>query len=158
MKKLHLSLLACVPLAFMALKNDNYQTVAEDYVVRDTIPIYIDLHTGDTLDLWYDSVQQITTNRRNNQRVYFYLDPMTLDTFYGTGGLIVNNLIVRTPDGKYSLDSTKVKVENNKIKINDGDQKVKMKWEENKMKMKDREGKYKLKNKGDSLKIKEKNS
>jgi len=142
MKKMWFSLLAVTGLSFFALAWDVSGTDSRKALscatANDTVPkrLYRDLYTGDTIDLWYDSTNFRSMNRRNNQVIDYYYDPMTHDTFYGAGGFLVNTFIVPLPNGKYVLDSTKVKIENNKIKIVDGKDKLK------------------IKQKGDSLKVK----
>ena len=92
-------------------------------------------------------------NKRNNSRVYLYVDPVTTDTFYGEGYL-VNNMVMHMPNGKYEVDSTKVKIEGNKIKYKDGAMKGKIKVTDDKIKVKDGNDKQKMKDKGDSVKVK----
>ena len=114
-------------IAFVAFTRTKVNPPQDGMHYRDTVPYrhydpnrtYVDVYTGDTIDLWYDPSNRVTTNKRNKRRVDFYVDPITYDTFYGEG-FVVNNLIVKMPNGKYRLDSTKVKIEGNKIKYKDG--------------------------------------
>jgi len=93
-------------------------------------------------------------NRRNNKDyVTVYVDPVTADTLYGEG-YVVNNMVVRMPDGKYKVDSTKVKIEGNKIKYKDGSSKGKVKVTNDGVKAKEGHHNMKAKVSGDSLKVK----
>lgn len=128
----------------------------------DTIPVkprYVDIYTGQEIDLWYDAGRHMTINRSTNEPVEFYINTSNWDTVYGKGQFVVNNLIVKDIDGRYKLDDAKVKIDGDELKIKDGDRKLKIDGEEFKMKdgdlkikhdHKDGEGKIK----GDSTKIK----
>ena len=161
MKTVNLTLLSVAALVgFLAFRNADV-TPAQKDVKADTIPyrkydtsrIYLDPYTGDSVEIWYDPANKYYTNKRTRNRIDFYIDPMTQDTFYGEG-YVVNNLLMRMPDGKYRLDSTKVKIEGNKIKYKDGSEKGKVKVEGNKIKAKDGNQKKKIKDKGDHVKVK----
>lgn len=111
---------------------------------RDTIPgrpIYVDINTGDSLDLWYDPVKFVTIIRKTNMPVDFYINTVTWDTVYGRGKFVVNNLIIKDEQGKYKLDESKVKIEGDELKIKDG---LKSKSKGNK-KDKTKDGKTKVK-------------
>jgi hypothetical protein len=128
---------------------------------QDTIPyhrydpgrIYVDPNSGDSIEIWMEPSSHRLVNKRNNTPVTIYVDPMTTDTLYGEG-YVVNNMVTRMPNGKYMVDSTKVKIEGNKIKYKDGSSKGKVKIEDNKIKAKDGHDKTKLKDVGDSIKVK----
>ena len=69
---------------------------------------YLDLSTGQPVEIWYDADKRITYTR-DNTPVEFYINTSTGDTVYGRGRFVVNNLLVRSGDGKYTLDETKIK-------------------------------------------------
>ena len=165
MKTIKISLLAMGTfLALAAFTRTNVKPLQDGTHYRDTVPYrhydpnrtYVDIYNGDSLDLWYDPSSRVTTNRRNKRRVDFYVDPTTNDTFYGEG-FVVNNLIIKLPNGKYKLDSTKVKIEGNKIKYKDGSDKGKIKMANNRIKTKGSNQKLKVKNNGDTVKIRSRN-
>ncbi len=92
-----------------------------------------------------------------NEPVEFYVDMNTRDTIYGRGRYVVNNYIVRSNDGMYRLDASKIKMDKDDIKIKDGSKKLKM--DGSKMKSKgtsegeDKSGYYQWKNEGEDKAI-----
>lgn len=117
---------------------------------------YVDLKTGQPVDLYYDSKKKKTYSASTNEPVDLYVNVATGDTVYGEGRYVVNNYIVKTEDGKYKLDDRKVKIDGDEIKIKDGNKKFKM--EDGDMKMKDGDADAKLKVDADESKIKTENS
>jgi hypothetical protein len=117
-----------------------------DTVPKDTVPgpdsIYIDLSTGQPVDLYYSPKTNRTYSVVTNEPVDYYINVTTGDTVYGRGRYIVNNYLVRTADGMYSLDDKRIKMDKNDIKMKDGNMKLKM--DKGKMKMKDADGKWKM--------------
>jgi hypothetical protein len=99
-----------------------------------TSPRYVDLSTGQPVDLYYDAKTRRTYSAMTNEPVEFYVDKNTNDTIYGRGRYIVNNYIVRSNDGMYRLDAAKIKMDKDDIKIKDGNKKFKM--DQSNMKMK----------------------
>jgi hypothetical protein len=95
---------------------------------------YIDLSTGQPVDLYYDPKARRTYSSITNEPVEFYIDVATGDTIYGRGRYVVNNYIVKSTDGMYRLDAAKVKMDKDDIKIKDGNKKFKM--DKSNMKMK----------------------
>jgi hypothetical protein len=128
---------------------------------QDTIPyrhydpgrVYLDPSTGDSIEIWMEPSSHRLVNKRNNTPVTIYVDPMTTDTLYGEG-YVINNMVTRMPNGKYMVDSTKIKIEGNKIKYKEGSTKGKVKIQNDKIKAKDGNDKTKLKDVGDSIKVK----
>jgi hypothetical protein len=102
---------------------------------------YVDLKTGQSTDLYYDNDKKMTYSSVNNEPVDLYVNVTTGDTVYGRGRYIVNNYVVKTPEGTYKLDDSKVKVTKDGIKIKDGDKKLKI--EDGELKVKDGDKKYK---------------
>ena len=111
---------------------------------------YVDLNSGQPVDLYYDSKKKKTYSASNDQPVALYVNVATGDTVYGEGRYVVNNYIVKTEDGKYKLDNRKIKIDGDEIKIKEGDKKFKI--EEGEMKIKD--GDTKLKADADESKMK----
>src|SRR6266540_4966802 len=68
---------------------------------------YLDLYTGTPVDIYYDTVRYMTINRKTRMPVDYYVINNE-DTVHGMTGLVVNNMLVKTPDGKYKLDERKV--------------------------------------------------
>jgi len=165
MKKIKLGLLAIGVVAFLSFTKSNNTTlhIADpNSLWQDTIPyhhydpnrVYLDPSTGDSVQIWMDPGSHRLRNRRNNKDyVTVYVDPVTADTLYGEG-YVVNNMVVRMPDGKYKVDSTKVKIEGNKIKYKDGSSKGKVKVSNDGVKAKEGHHNMKAKVSGDSLKVK----
>ncbi|WP_207511521.1 hypothetical protein [Longitalea luteola] len=96
---------------------------------------YIDLRTGQPVELYYDAKTRRTYSATTNEPIDFYVNSTTGDTVYGRGRYIVNNYIMRGADGMYKLDESRIRISKDEIKIKDGTKKFKM--EEGKMKMKD---------------------
>lgn len=138
-------------------------TVPKDTTRKDTVPTrrdtipnrrdtmigsdtasnqYIDLRTGQPVDLYYSPKYNRTYSIVTNEPVDYYVNIATGDTVYGRGRYIVNNYLVRTPEGMYRLDDKRIKMDKNDIKMKDGNMKLKM--DKGKMKTKDADGKMKM--------------
>jgi len=89
-------------------------------------PRYIDLRTGQPVELYYDPKARRTYSAMTNEPVEFYIDASTGDTIYGRGRYVVNNYIIRSENGMYKLDASKIKMDKDEIKIKDGNKKFKM--------------------------------
>lgn len=109
-----------------------------------------DLSTSQPIDIYYDTVNYIVVNRVTNHPVEYYI-LNGVDTVHGETGLIVNGMLTRLADGTYDLDSAKVKVDGDEIKLKYADGR-KVKWENGKMKVK--EWGTKVKSKTDKEKMK----
>ena len=110
--------------------------------MKDTSsPRYIDLKTGQPVELYYDAKSRRTYSSVTNEPVEFYVDVNSGDTVYGRGRYVVNNYIVRSADGMYKLDAGKIKMDKDDLKLKDGSKKFKM--DNSHMKMKGWEGKMK---------------
>jgi hypothetical protein len=106
---------------------------------KDTsLPKYIDLKTGQPVELYYDPKARRTYSAITNEPVEFYVDMNTGDTVYGRGRYVVNNYIVRSTDGMYKLDAGKIKMDKDDLKIKEGNKKFKV--NNSNMKMKGVEG------------------
>jgi hypothetical protein len=134
---------------------------------RDTMPgsdsasfMYLDLNTGQPVDLYYNPRYNRTYSIVTNEPVDYYVNIGTGDTVYGRGRYIINNYLVRSTDGMYRLDDKRIKMDKDDIKMKDGN--VKFKMDKGKMKTKDGDGKMKTdkndtKIKTDSGKMKSRN-
>lgn len=116
-----------------------------------------DLNTGETIDVYYDTGEWRTINKATNQPVEFYVityaNTGTRDTAHGITGLIVNNLITKNAEGKWTFDDAKVKWDGAELKMKDKYGR-KVKWEKGELKVKDWNSKYKSE-KGDDTKYKQ---
>ena len=110
---------------------------------------YVDLNTNQPIELVWDSENKRALNKATNQPVELYVNTTTRDTIYGPG-FIVNNHVIKTNTGNWTLDDTKIKRDGDELKIKkDG---MKFKMEDGEWKMKTDDGK--IKSDGDELKIK----
>lgn len=112
---------------------------------------YIDPNTGAPVDLYYNAHEKMTYNKENDKPVDFYVNTNTGDTIYGKGRFVVNGYLIRTGEGTFALDETKVRVDGDDIIIKDNDSKLKI--DEDDIKLKDGKD-YKYKRDGDEIKIK----
>lgn len=136
------------------VKNDSIVTEqpAVDNNAQTNNSKYVDLKTGQPVDLYYDSKKKKTYSASNDEPVDLYVNVATGDTIYGEGRFVVNNYIVKTEDGKYKLDNKKVKIDGDEIKIKEGNKKFKMSADE--IKIKDGDADRKLKADADEQKMK----
>lgn len=100
------------------------------------------LATNEIVYVIKDSVSGEAIDSINKEPVLFYVDLETKDTINGKTGEVVNNAIIRTGDGTYVLDETKIKVADTEITIPSGDVKIKVDGDE--MKIKTDEKKIKI--------------
>jgi hypothetical protein len=117
----------------------------------------IDLSTGETIDVYYDTLSWTTVNRVTTKPVDYYIIrytdvSMMPDTVHGVTGIIVNDLIRKT-DAGWAFDDARVKWDGKELKMKDKYGR-KVKWEQGSLKIKDWNSKYKSE-KGDDAKYKE---
>lgn len=111
---------------------------------------YVDLNTGDSISVIADPETGYAINSETQKPIYLYVDN-NRDTIFTTGA-IVNHKIFATEDGYYEVDNTKVKVDDEEVKIKYADYKKKVDGEDYKVK----DGDYKLKVEGDGdMKLKD---
>lgn len=111
---------------------------------------YIDLNTGDSISVIADPETGYAINSETKKPVYLYVNN-NRDTIFTTG-VVVNDKIYLTEDGYYEVDETKVKVDDEEIKIKYADYKKKVDGDDYKIK----DGDYKLKVEGDGdIKLKD---
>lgn len=109
---------------------------------------YLDLETGEKVELVKDETTGLMVNAETKKPVYIYVDTKSNDTIYGKTGKVINGSVVLV-DGKYRYaDDTeytlqsesgdyKRKVEKDgDIKIKDGDTKTKIDGETGEKKVK----------------------
>ena len=110
---------------------------------------YVDLRTGENIELEKDSETGVWVNAKTKKPVYMYVDTKKNDTIYGKSGLVINGHIVRSDDNVYwydvdhkeeykvKSDDYKMKVEKDgDIKIKEGDKKTKIDGETGEKKVK----------------------
>src|SRR5688572_28994476 len=86
-------------------RTDTTMTGKPDTMISSAAaPRYLDLRTGQPVELYYDPKARRTYTSMN-EPVEFYVDMSTGDTIYGRGRYVVNNYIIRSDDGMYKLDA-----------------------------------------------------
>jgi hypothetical protein len=124
-------------------------TVISIYAVScsDAKGSYIDLKTGEKIEVEKDDKTGVWINAETKEPVYIYVDTKKNDTIYGKTGNVINGHIVKTEDNVYWYDGDeeykvkysdyKMKVEKDgDIKIKDGDTKTKIDGETGEKKVK----------------------
>ena len=132
----------------------NAQTPISVTTPADPAYTIVDLYTGQTMDVYYDTVSWKTINRANSLPVDFYVvryDEKTADTVHGVTGLVVNNMITQK-EGKWNFNDARVKWDGEELKVKDKYGR-KVKWEKGKLKIKDWNSKFK--SEGNEAKYKE---
>jgi len=140
-----------------ANERKDMNAVADQQSVIDTIPTrsntsttgmgdssvhrYINLNTGEPVDLYYDPKARKTYSVVTNEPIEFYIDMNTGDTVYGQGRYIVNNFISKSDAGAFKLNADKIKMDKDEIKIKEGNKKFKI--DNSNMKLKDGDMKMK---------------
>ena len=117
---------------------------------------FVDLETGKTITVVKDSATGYMINAETKQPVGIYVNTKTNDTIYGRTGKVINNLVVKTPDGKFTyMDDSEIRVESGDTKIKvegdgsgDGDYKKKVE-KDGDVKIKDGDTKIKIESDGD---------
>jgi len=108
---------------------------------------YLDLETGEKVELVKDDATGLMVNAETKKPVYIYIDTKTKDTIYGKTGKVINGSVVLV-DGKYIYEDDALTVETESgdykrkvekdgdIKIKDGDTKTKIDGETGEKKVK----------------------
>ncbi len=104
---------------------------------------YVDLNSGDSIQVIADPVTGYAINSETQKPVYLYVNN-DRDTIFTTGA-VVNNKIVRVNDDYFEVDDTKYTAENEDVTIKYADYKKKFDGDDYKVKDDD----YKLKVEGD---------
>lgn len=111
---------------------------------------YVDLNTGDSIMVIADPETGYAINSETRKPVYLYVNNQK-DTIFTTG-IVVNDKLIASEGGYYEVDETKVKVDDEDVKIKYADYKKKVDGDDYKIK----DGDYKLKVEGDGdIKIKD---
>lgn len=76
----------------------------------------VDLNTGTPIEVYYDTVQYLTLNKATHQPVDYYIIN-NVDTVMGTTGLVVNGMLLKSPEGKYTLDPNKVRIMGDELEV-----------------------------------------
>ncbi len=109
---------------------------------------YIDLRTGEKIEIEKDQATGAWVNKETNRPVYIYVDTKSDDTIYGKTGEVINGHVVKTGDNLYWYDMDeeyKVKTGDYKYKVEkDGD--IKIKTDDKKIKIDGETGEKKVKN------------
>ncbi len=133
MKTNYVSIVAIIFFAFTGCDN------------KDT---YVDLETGKTITVVKDSTTGYMINAETKEPVRIYVNKATNDTIYGRTGKVINNLVVKSPDGKYTYkDESEIKVSTggSEVKVNSDDDDYKKKVEKDgDIKIKDGDTKIKI--------------
>lgn len=103
---------------------------------------YVDLETGKTISVEKDATTGYMVNAETKQPVDIYVNTKTNDTIYGRTGKVINNLVVRHPDGKFVYE------EDGDDKVKEGDYKKKVE-EDGDVKIKDGDTKTKIEEEGE---------
>ena len=133
-------------------ENANADSAATDLEVLDAS--YVSLSTGEPVTVIHDTEKGQYVYSDTKQPVesdLFFVDVNTRDTLYGTTGVVVNNAIIKSPEGTWTLNEEMVERNGDEIKIKTADGKLKMDGDE----MKYKEGEEtKVKTDGEESKIK----
>ncbi len=116
---------------------------------------YMDLSSGKTFSIDMDTATNYYVNRETREPVLYYVNVATNDTF-DRGGRWINDALIKTDDGSYSVDESRLKVktdEDGDVKMKDGDD-TKIKMDGNEAEAKIKTGDSKEKMKGDKYKKK----
>lgn len=120
---------------------------------------YVDLRTGDHIELKKDPQTDLMVDAETNKPVRIYVDTKTKDTIYGKTGKVINGSVVKRDgeyvydektnmrhDADYSAESGEYKIKrgdykkkvekDGDIKIKDGDTKIKIDGETGERKVK----------------------
>ena len=87
---------------------------------------YVDLTTGQSIELTKDETSGIMVNAETKKAPYIYVDTKKHDTIYGKTGKVINGHVIKGEDQKYVYDEDeKLKIEESgAVKYKDGDYKV----------------------------------
>ena len=90
---------------------------------------YVDLETGKTISVEKDATTGYMVDAETKKPLDIYVNTETHDTIYGRTGKVINNHVIRMPNGKFTYEEDgdyKVKDDDYKKKVDeDGDVKIK---------------------------------
>ena len=106
---------------------------------------YVDLDTGQTIQLTKDETSGAMVNVETKKTPYIYVDTKKHDTIYGKTGKVINGHVIKGEDQKYVYDEDeKLKIDDSgAVKYKDGDYKVEV----------EKDGDIKIKNGDNKTKI-----
>jgi predicted regulator of Ras-like GTPase activity (Roadblock/LC7/MglB family) len=147
--------------AFFACNNATKDSANADSLSADsasamttTESSYVDLSTGQPVIVVRDTEKGYYVYSDTRQPIedkMFFVDVNTRDTLYGKSGVVVNNAVIKTDAGVWSLDESMIEHDGEEIKIKSADgSKLKVDGEE----MKYKEGDTKIKVDGNETKTK----
>jgi hypothetical protein len=121
--------------------------------------VIVDLASGETIDIYYDTLSWKTMNKTSSMPVDYYIirysdNTTPPDTVHGVTGIIVNNMIQKNTDGKWMFNEARVKWDGKEFKMKDKYGR-KVKWEAGSLKIKDWNSKYKSEAADADAKVKE---
>ena len=108
---------------------------------------YVDLETGKTITVEKDPATGYMVNAETKEPIDIYVNTATHDTIYGKTGKVINNFVIKHPDGKFTYRA------DDEIKVTDGDSKMKVEADGD-YKVKEGDYKKKVEEDGD-IKIKD---
>lgn len=142
--------------AFIACNNTSNDNANADSAATGTDTTdatYVNLSTGEPVTIVRDTEQRQYIYSDTKQPVeddLIFVDINTKDTLYGTTGVVVNNAIIKTPEGTWTLNEEMIIRDGDEIRIKTADGKLKIDDDE----MKYKEGDSKVKTDGDESKTK----
>lgn len=105
---------------------------------------YVDLETGNHIDVVKDSTTGFMVNADTKEPVIIYVDTQSNDTVYGKTGKVINDHVIKTEEGKYKyVSNDDMKPDADSYKIKDGDYKKKVE-KDGDVKIKDGDTKIKI--------------
>ncbi len=148
--------MALFSLLFILVLNTKMNAQKDPALVLGSGYTYVDLYSGETITVYYDTLTWQTINKVTMKPVEYYIvkypDQNVYDTVHGVTGLVTNGLIMQK-EGKWQFDDAKVKWDGTELKMKDRYGR-KVKWEAGQMKITDWNSKYKSE-KGDDTKYKQ---
>lgn len=155
MSKKRMVAVICSLVIFLAI-SVNVQAQKDPIVVKTEGYSYLDLYTGETITVYYDTLTWQTINKVTMKPVEYYIikypDRDIYDTVHGVTGLVTNGLILQK-EGKWEFNDAKVKWDGTELKMKDRFGR-KVKWEAGQLKITDWNSKYKSEA-GDDTKYKQ---
>lgn len=104
------------------------------YACMDAGGRYLDLSTGESVDLEKDEKTGLMVNAETGEPVRMYVDRETDDTIWGASGKVINGRVVKLDNGNWAYkdddeykakygDDVKIKRDDDEYKIKSGDYK-----------------------------------
>jgi hypothetical protein len=113
----------------------------------DTKDSFVDLETGKTITVVKDSTSGYMINAETKQPVEIYVNTATHDTIYGRTGKVINNLVARSSDGKFTYH------DHSEMKVTDGGSEIKVESDADYKKKVEKDGDVKIKDGDTKIKI-----